>query len=669
MLNVRAGGPYKITVRLAGFREQSQDNVNAALGEQTALSFRLQLNTVQETVTVTAEASPIFSSSKQGTSASVGSEALENLPTVSRSLQDFARTNPFVVQQATNSNPSALSIAGRSGRYNNIQIDGAVNNDLFGLADTATPGGQAEHASRSASTRCRSCSCVVSPYDVRQGGFSGGGINAITRSGSNRFKGTAYYFFRNQDWVGDGADDRPIATFNDKQFGGSIGGPMVRNKAFFFTNLEWQRRETPSGYSVDGSSGQTFGNTADAAADSGHAQDPLQLRSGRDRRVHPRHAERQVLRARRFQPGQEPADDPPQLHRRLQRHRHADEHAVLLPRPVLPLQQPDQFHRRPVEHARSARSFNEFRMSYQRIRDFRSNQTRVPAGQRPSHRRPQLPSRAPSSSRPRTSSIRTSSSCTTTSPWCAGAISSRSARHNEFFKFRNLFIRDIFGTYDFNTVELFEQGLAQSYDHSFSATSDPLNSARFWVYQFGFYGGDQWRLSDRFTLTYGLRVDFPVFPDTPNCQSDRGGALTATRTDVDAEHADVVAARRLQLGSELGRHHAAAGSRRSRPLRRPDPVRLAVEPVHEHRHRVHPHQRRLQRQQPHSVRARPEQPADDGSRRGDGDQRDQPRSTTATTSRSWFAATSATTARSAATWSARSKCCSRRPSRTSTIGT
>src|SRR4029434_3174879 len=193
-----------------------------------------------------------------GTSANIEQGVIENLPTIQRSLTDFARANPFFAPSNTNANSgTALSVAGRSGRYNNLQIDGAVNNDLFGIADSALPGGLANTEPISLAA-IQELQLVVSPYDVRQGNFSGGGINAITKSGTNTLRGEVLYVFRNQDWVGDGVDDRPIATFSDKQFGGSVGGPMARNRAFSFGNVEWQRRETPSGWSVDGSSGQKF---------------------------------------------------------------------------------------------------------------------------------------------------------------------------------------------------------------------------------------------------------------------------------------------------------------------------------------------------------------------------------------------------------------------------
>ena len=115
----------------------------------------------------------------------------EALPTINRSLIDIVRTNPYFNAITTNNTVTAVSVAGRNARYNSIQIDGAVNNDLFGLAETGTPGGQTEAQPISLDAIAQ-IQLVVSPYDVRQGGFSGGGINAVTKSGANQFSGTAF---------------------------------------------------------------------------------------------------------------------------------------------------------------------------------------------------------------------------------------------------------------------------------------------------------------------------------------------------------------------------------------------------------------------------------------------------------------------------------------------
>ncbi len=540
-LNVRVG-PYTVTARLTGFKAQVQQNVLVNLGEGTTVTFKLPLEAVAETVLVTAEASPIFTSSRSGTTATVSNETIETLPTVSRSLQDFARVNPFVVQTATNANPSALSIAGRSGRYNNLQIDGAVNNDVFGLADTATPGGQAgvEPVSLDA---IQELQIVISPYDVRQGRFAGGGINAITRSGTNRVRGSARISWRDESLVRGclpqvgaaasaacPAGESRIGDFDDKQFGGSIGGPIVKNTAFFFGDLDWGRRDTPAGWSVDGSSGQTFGRQAEVErviniAKTKYGYDPggIQefIRSTDNNKV--------FVRAD-FNIGRSQLTLRNNYINALN-----DVGTPSFTRFILP----DQFYQFNSDtnstvgqwNSPWGSMFNEFRVGYQRVRDFRSNSGAA---------FPQVNVRMGGNQDVRFGTEQFSArneldqdiiELTDNLTMVRGRHQITIGTQNEFFKFRNLFIRDNFGAYDFASIDLFEQGLAQSYDHSYSATADPLQSARFWVLQFGFFAGDQWRLAQRVTLTYGLRLDFPVFPDTPTPNSTVE-QLYGVRTDV-----------------------------------------------------------------------------------------------------------------------------------------
>jgi len=433
------------------------------------------------------------------------------------------------VQTATNQNPSALSVAGRSGRYNNLQIDGAVNNDLFGLADQATPGGQANTEPVSIEA-IQELQLVVSPYDVRQGNFSGGGINAVTKSGTNEFHGSGYFFFRNQDWVGDGPDDRPIATFSDKQGGGSLGGPLVRNRVFFFGNVEVQRRKTPSGFSIDGSSGQAFGRQAEAQ----RVLDVLRTRYGYDPGGLGEFI-RENPNDKVFVRGDANLSSKHQL---IVRHNYINaSNDVGNPSNTL-YYFPDYFYQfnsktnSTVGQVNSTfgRMVNEARVSYQRIRDFRSTPTRFP----------QVNIRLSGGQDFRLGTDQFSAANALDQDiielhddltWVQGSHQFTIGTHNEFFKFRNLFIRDFFGTYDFASLELFEQGLAGRFIHSFSATSDPMPQARFWVYQLGFYGGDQWRIRDNFTLTYGVRLDMPIFPDKP-AHNPRVEAGYGRRTDV-----------------------------------------------------------------------------------------------------------------------------------------
>jgi hypothetical protein len=191
ILNVRVGGPYSVTTKLSGFKTQTMKNVDVALGEKRNLEFALDLESVQQSVEVTAESMPLISPDRMGSATAVSEAEIKVLPTIRRQFQDFAKTNPYVNVSASDPTQTSISVGGKNNRYNTIQIDGAVNNDLFGLAATGTPGGQTDTQPISLDT-IQELQVVVSPYDVKQGGFTGGAINAITRSGSNTFTGSIY---------------------------------------------------------------------------------------------------------------------------------------------------------------------------------------------------------------------------------------------------------------------------------------------------------------------------------------------------------------------------------------------------------------------------------------------------------------------------------------------
>src|SRR5262249_9895099 len=257
--NVRVGGPYSVTATLAGFREQKKEGFQVQLGTEVAVPFRLEIQTLAETVTVSAQANPIINPARTGASSNLYRQTIETLPTLSQNINDFARLNPYF---QTDAGRGGLGVVGRNYRYNAIQIGGAVTNDLFGLASTGAPGGQAG-TNPMALDSVGEMQLVVAPYDVRLGGFTGGGINAVTRSGTNDFHGTGYYFFRNHDLVGKGPLDRALADFSNKLYGVSAGGPIAKDRAFFFATGEQTKRNQPSGFSVSGSSGQSFGHQAE----------------------------------------------------------------------------------------------------------------------------------------------------------------------------------------------------------------------------------------------------------------------------------------------------------------------------------------------------------------------------------------------------------------------
>ena len=515
ILNMRVG-PYDVKVVMSGFRDETLKAIDVKLGETTPVQFKLQVASITETVDVRGDTT-IIDPTRAGTADRVSNAAIEALPSISRSLTDMARVSPYFNPVALNEDPLAVSVAGRNNRYNNVQIDGAVNNDVFGLAASGTPGGQTETQPISLDA-IQELQLVVSPYDVRQGGFSGGGVNAITKSGSNRFNGTGYFYGRNQDFVGEGIAQTPVAQFKQHQYGASAGGPIVRNKAFFFGNADFDRRDNPSGISVS-TTGQTFGHEAEIERFISILQNKYGYNPGGMEEFI-----RTVNSNKIFGRGDFNLSSRHQL---VARHNFNDSLNDIGRPTTFEYFLPDAFYRiknktnSTVVQLNSTFSagVNELRFTLQTIRDRR--------GAQPFEDRPfpfvQVDLVNPSGRvRAGRENFSTANELdqdvyelSDDFTWMRGNHTFTVGTKNEFFKFRNLFIRNAFGNYRFASLDLFEQGLAQSFDYDFSLTDDPNQPARFRVRQFGFYVGDQWRPASNLTLTMGVRADIPTFPDKP----------------------------------------------------------------------------------------------------------------------------------------------------------
>ena len=186
--NMRVGGPYKITVSFVGFESYEREDVFLTLGQTYALNVELSDNVTQlAEVVVVANQNDIFDGNRTGQETVIGEEAINAAPTVSRSIADYVRLNPLANIQENNDG-FTMSIAGQNNRFNAIYIDGAVNNDVFGLSGSGTNGGQTGVQPISVDA-IEQFQVAVAPFDVRQSGFAGGSINAVTRSGTNDFEG------------------------------------------------------------------------------------------------------------------------------------------------------------------------------------------------------------------------------------------------------------------------------------------------------------------------------------------------------------------------------------------------------------------------------------------------------------------------------------------------
>ena len=259
--NLRIGGPYEVIVTFVGFNDAKQDNITLLLGQAYKADFNLTAKTatLSEVAVSAKRQDKIFSNNRTGSQEVINRTQIERLPTINRSLQDFTKLEPT---------SNGLSFGGRSNQYNNVTVDGANFNNSFGLSGTL--GGQTGSQPISLDA-IEQIQVNVSPYDVRQGGFTGAGINTVTRSGTNQFKGTVYTYLKNENNQGYKVGNTELVKTNI-QFnlrGFAVGGPIIKNKLFFFVSAEQVRQELPatSFIASDASHPATPGSVSVANAD------------------------------------------------------------------------------------------------------------------------------------------------------------------------------------------------------------------------------------------------------------------------------------------------------------------------------------------------------------------------------------------------------------------
>jgi hypothetical protein len=247
LMNMRVGGPYTVTVSFVGNSTKVYNDITLSLGSMTDLQVKLEESaTAIDEVIVISTRGAAFSSERTGATTNITKDQVQAIPTISRGLKDFTKMSPLA-----NTSGSGTSFAGSNNRYNQFAIDGIVNNDVFGLAASGTNGGQTgiEPISLDAIEEFQ---INIAPYDIRQGGFSGGGINAVTKSGSNKFSGSAYYYGNNESLVGQNNPNTDVKAkypdYKNYQTGFTLGGPIIKNKLFFFVNAEMTRQKTPLAY-------------------------------------------------------------------------------------------------------------------------------------------------------------------------------------------------------------------------------------------------------------------------------------------------------------------------------------------------------------------------------------------------------------------------------------
>ena len=521
--NIQPGGPYTVEVSFVGYKAQTKKDIFLDLGETGKVDFSMVSNNQDlKEVVITGSKGTQFVNGGVGTS--IGADKLQNLPTVGRNLTDFIRLTP----QAKTTFGGGISIAGQNNRYNQIMFDGAVNNDVFGLSESGTNGGQTGSSPISIDA-IESFQVGVSPYDVSFGNFTGGSVNAITKSGTNKTKGSAYFINRNQDFTGKTPSGLKSAAtklpdFQATTFGMTLGGALVKNKLFYFVSAEFQRDERPQPFDAT-----TFRTPPGAAF-----QDSVNLIVAK-------------LKGLGYDPGAY-LDIPDLLN--------SDKIAAKLTWNINPKHRLNFSYRyansaRSLTNASTSTRVNFFNAGY--LIPSKTNSASLELNSRFSNKLSNkllatftnvIDDRDPLGKdfpRVTLNSVNGTSYVFGTENFSTGnqlkqnntaiydELRYTTGDHQikvgldvEYSKSYNLFVRDNYGTYTYNFVNHWLQDLKPAqYSRSFSLVDNITGDGSaagtaFNTLRAGFFVGDQWQVSDKFELNFGLRFDNFEFLTTPN---------------------------------------------------------------------------------------------------------------------------------------------------------
>lgn len=522
--NLLPGSAYSVSAAILGQAPQQRGGLRVVLSQTTSVDFRLTEQALAlEGLTVRAESNPQLSRSRTGAATVLSSETVTDIPKLNRSFNEVAAASPYV-SVTPGSGPS---IAGANNRYNNIQIDGATTSDVFGLGSSGTPGGQGTAAKPVPIDAIDQFQVLVTPFDVRQAGFTGGLINAVTKSGTNRFRGSGFANYRNESFTrgdtlrGFGRNFNPPNEFFTRQFGLTLGGPIVRDRLFFFVAGEWEQSETPSIFNsgsdpsvirvlpqrVDSvlAASQRFGLNV-GNAETLVEQERLGSFLGRlDFRINS--ANRLVFRF----------NSTPKWR---------DDEGVSRGGQNFDLSSYN-FYYRTMNNSSvvqlfsdiSPRLSNELQVNYQTIRDRPTPEVRFSAIE--------VNTRDTIAGRVTTGRIRFGAETsrhaneldqeilqvTNNLTFDAGAHRLTAGANVEYYDFRNLFLQGALGTYQFASPATYAQGVPSNYTVNVPLRDDV--AAEFSVIQPGGYLQDVWSPTENLEITAGLRFDMPRFLDNP----------------------------------------------------------------------------------------------------------------------------------------------------------
>ena len=535
---MRVGGPYKVEIAYLGKQTKTFEGVMLHLGEVEDLSCKLEADAKElQEVVVVGKAG--LNGTKTGAAQSLTSRQIADMPSITHGIADVARLNP----QLTTSSNGAMSFAGTNNRYNSFMIDGAMNNDVFGLTADGSNGGQAGAQPVSMET-IEQIQINVAPFDVRQSGFTGGAINAITKSGTNKFHGSVYGFGNNQNLIGhhypysDGTGYAPkYQEQQEYQWGLTLGGPIIKDKLFFFFNFEDANKKYPNinGY------GQTGSRVLKEEADDVLAKiKAMAKKQGIDYTGSYGNPDI-YTKSRKY--GAKIDWNINDFNKFSFRWSYVDAQQLNNVSGASSLNDDNYYYpfnskthsfTAELQSRISPKISNEARASYVRVRDERAVSNPFPMiSLQVTGGTVNIGNERSSMANQLDQDIYTIEDNLT---WYKGNHTFTFGTHNEFYKFANLFIQDANGTYNFANLEHFNKyyddfmnnNLDPTYAYfkqyrfgmaNTAVTGDPRWKAPFSAGQLGFYAQDKWNATPSFQLTYGLRMEIPLFFDTPTANT------------------------------------------------------------------------------------------------------------------------------------------------------
>lgn len=515
---MRTGGPYKIEISYVGYNKTAFTGISLELGNTLSLNAEMKPSSeLLDEVVVVADAK-----ANAGAAHNFSTQKIENTPTVDRNVYDIVKNMPM----AMTSKNGGITFAGSNNRYNSFQIDGTVSNDVFGLSASGTNGGQTG-ANPISMDAIQEIQVVVAPFDVRQSGFTGGGINAITKQGTNTTHGSAYTYFNNHNMYGKysavrGYEKSPLTQQYTRTYGGTLGGAIVKDKLFYFVSAEAKKESYPSSVYPGYTDSYITNDVAKQIADQYQKLTGIQDGYGQ-----PNIDNKSFGLLARIDWNIN------QNHKLALRYQHNNSYddnygvgstSYMFENSGYRMNNKTNSIVAELTSHLGQNLYNEFRASASFIRDHRDVAYQGPTVQiknvkgydQKTNITVNIGTEYSSGANYLDQDIYTFEDNLS---WYLGNHTLTFGTHNEIYRMKNLFIQAVNGSWYYNSLDLFMQD--KPYQYSYKYTDPELTGGDTqWAPamksgQFGFYAQDKWDVSNNLNLTYGLRIDIPVIFNNP----------------------------------------------------------------------------------------------------------------------------------------------------------